>query len=154
MSENQLPPTEEKQARLSSSWIYRNRDKPDWWTHLSLTQVNPDPTAPKLDDGLADRVFSFLYSKDYLTRIGKFDVSKTESIPVYSINPLKIREFRRYADLPRWYRWTPGWILSIWPKFRLLFITSGVLIATSFFESFFGKWGDSLYNWIAGVKPS
>jgi hypothetical protein len=136
---------DEKAIKLAAAWIYRNKDAPDWWTPLVLTDINPDKTALKHSIQDAMRIFDALKEKEFIKEDGSSQLPHGQTIPRYSINWGKLPEFKKFALLSWSERYLPQKLYKFLISWKMFLIACGILIGTSIFQGFFGKFGESTF---------
>jgi hypothetical protein len=139
---------EERQIRIAAQWIYQNRKGPDWWSCLVLTEHNPNGPTPHLSYQDASRVFQALEDKLLLKTIETIELPGGHSIPKYEFNFGKLSEWKEYTQLNWFQKTLPGWVLQFISFWRILLVASAILIVTSFLQSFVGKFGEALFEWL------
>ena len=137
---------QEKDLRLIAKFFYKHRNYGAYWTSPILLS-HPEAQSFGLSISEAESVFQAFEKKGFLKKDG------TNTLQVggvafqkYLFDLAGIKEFREYADIPFWYKWFSESILDRIEKFGTLLLVCFVLIATSFLQSFVGKWGEWFYD--------
>jgi hypothetical protein len=137
--------------RVAAGWIYRNRDRAQWWTPFVITPANPDRSAPAHTITEAFQIFEALSQKGLLREDGQMNVPDSTPISKYRINWGSIKEFKEYAALSWPDRTFPRWFLDFLEAWHKVLIAAVILIFTAFFQSIFSKFGEDSYSWIANL---
>lgn len=141
-------------AQSAASWIYRKRDGVGYWTPLVLTAENPDSSSLRLSRDYSYKIFQLFLDRKFFHKIGEFTSGTgigSQTVPAYSLDETQIKSFKEFSDLPWILKKTPEFVFRFWRKFPGFFMACGLLIVTSFFQSFFGKFGEVLFDWIKSL---
>jgi len=139
---------DDRTIKIAAAWIYKNKNAPDWWTPLTLTEINPDKTAPKHSIQDAFRIFEALKEHEFLKDSGTSPLPNNQTIQCYAINWAKLSEFKKYASLPWFERHLPERLYKFICSWKMFLIACAILIGTSFFQGFFGKLGESAFGFV------
>ncbi len=140
---------EEKDLRRIAKFFYKHRNYSAYWTSPILLS-HPEAQAFGLGIAEAESVFQAFEKKGFLKKDGSNTLKVgNASFQKYLFDLAGIKEFREFADFPFWYSWFPETVLYRIEKLGTFFLVCFVLIATSFLQSFVGKWGEWLYDVIS-----
>ncbi|MFN7564582.1 MAG: hypothetical protein ACK5TH_22610 [Prosthecobacter sp.] len=135
----------EKIFKEAAHWIYRRKDGPDWWTHLVLTELNPDAPKKPLSEQESRRVFEALAEQQLMVEDGSRQIG-TEIVPQYKFSFGKLKEWAELADL-NWFESTfPTWLIRFFIQWKNLLIAALIIILTAFLETCAEKAGEAVYN--------
>ena len=137
---------DEEVIRQAAKWIYRNKDTPDWWTPLVVSEVNTDQSCPKLTVQNSFRVFQALKEKELMVEAGELQ-TQNGNLPKYAFNFGKLEEWNEYISLGWYERKVPAWLRNLISKWRGFLLACLLLILTSFFQAVFKEAGSDFYDW-------
>jgi hypothetical protein len=137
---------QEKDLRLLAKFFYKHRNDEAYWTSPLLLQ-HPETQSFGLSIGVAESVFEAFEKKGFLRKDGtnKLRIGEVD-FQMYRFDLAGLKDFREYADIPFYHKWFSERILDRIGKFGTLLLICFVLIATSFLQSFVGKWGEWFYD--------
>jgi hypothetical protein len=139
---------DDRTVRIAAGWIYKKKDGPDWWTPFVLTEANPDTSAPRHSVQDAFRIFDALKEKEFVKEDGEISLPDDKKIPKYVLNWGNLVDFKTFAALSWPDRYLPEWLLKFFLAWKTLLVAAGVLVVTAFFQSFFGKLGEHVFEFI------
>ena len=132
-----------KTHKIAAGWMYRRRAGVGWWTPDVLTLNNPSVETLCIEKDKAKEIFAMFETKGFIRNIGLL-ISNGE--PAYAIVESKIEGFKQFSDLPWYIKRIPEWVFRWVHRFRGWLSIAFILIVTSFFQSFFGKLGEKLFE--------
>lgn len=154
MSEIQTPEAIElTKHRAAAAWMYRKRLGVGWWHPEVLTSENSDSSNLGFEMNEAYDIFKYFQEMGFIKRLGKLvRDGPVGSNDVYAVVEPKIEDFKKFSSLPWHIKNTPEKVFRWLDKFKGWLMVSLILIATSFFQSFFGKLGETLFEFIKSWK--
>lgn len=137
---------EDSRLKQICQWVYRHYPQQDgvWWI-APLLVAHPDAQHLSITMAEAEKVFETLEERGFVMKpSGQVAFHVNQNYPQYFFKADSREALRAFCGASWYYRWLSSrWAYRL-ERGKYWFMIAGVLIATSFFEGLFGKWGEAL----------
>ncbi|MFA5197850.1 MAG: hypothetical protein WC437_05535 [Patescibacteria group bacterium] len=128
----------------ATDWIWKNRNKPQFWEWEDLTSNNPDKSNLNLSNAVAWNVFTVLESKGLLHEF--FTTRDNKEIRVFKIDLSDEKLWKKTRKRPYfWRRWITEPICWLFSKFWYFILWTISVSLAAFLTSSMDKWVSLLF---------
>jgi hypothetical protein len=133
--------THTKKLHTAATWMWERRGKNLFWRPLVLTEINNDPTSPKLNAVEAHSIFRLLEEQKLIFP------SQEGGQTAYYINEVKEKEWNTFLrELNPYHRFFIRPLLLFFKQLWTAILWLISIVIASVIGAFFGEWIKALFH--------